>query len=451
MAADPRPLPELVSFLESLPEPHILCGRDFRIIAANAAYREVCAAGESVVGRTCYDVSHHYTVPCDRAGESCPLARSLQSGQRERVLHLHHTPAGEEYVNIELSPVRDGEGEIAWFVEKMEPLAVSRGVAANPALIGHSEAFRAMLELVSRVAPSDASVLLQGESGTGKELVAHTVHEASRRADHPFVVVDCSGLPETLFESELFGHERGAFTGATARKPGLVEAASGGTLFLDEIGDIPLGMQVKLLRLLETGTYRRVGSTELRRADIRLVSATHRPLQQMIAEGRFRQDLYYRINTFPITVPPLRDREGDLSLLVDSLLKRVAPQRSLSLTPAALRALLAYRFPGNVRELRNVLERASLMCDGEQVGVEHLPMELTASARGELPDEDVVPRLHPTFHRAAEEDALDLEEVQRQALMRAVRSHRGSRRDLARRLGISERTLYRRLRELGEG
>ena len=450
MPTDPRPLPELVSFLDTLPEPHILCGRDYRIIAANAAYREICGDGDSVVGRTCYDVSHHYTVPCDRAGESCPLARSLASGQRERVLHLHHTPGGEAYVNIELSPVRDGSGEIAWFVEKMEPLAVSRGVGADPSLIGQSESFRAMLELVARVAPSDASVLLQGESGTGKELVAHAVHEASRRADHPFVVVDCSGLPETLFESELFGHERGAFTGATSRKPGLVEAASGGTLFLDEIGDIPLGMQVKLLRLLETGTYRRVGSTELRRADIRLVSATHRGLQRMIAEGSFRQDLYFRINTFPITVPPLRERTGDLPLLVDSLLKRVARNRSLSLSPAAMRVLLAHRFPGNVRELRNVLERASLMCDGELIGVEHLPAELTAPTHAEPPALDTGPGPQPTSARAEEEGALDLGEVQRQALLRAVRSHRGSRRELARRLGISERTLYRRLREIGE-
>jgi two-component system response regulator HydG len=154
------------------------------------------------------------------------------------------------------------------------------------------------------------------------------------------------GLPDTLFESELFGHEKGAFTGAIARKEGLVEAASGGTLFLDELGDIPLTMQVKLLRLLETGTYRRVGSTELRRADVRLVSATHRPLKQMVAEGRFRQDLYYRVNAFPITVPPLRERREDLPLLVESLLASVAPGRRLTVTPAAMRALQAYPFPG---------------------------------------------------------------------------------------------------------
>ena len=447
MPHDSRPLPELVSFLETLPEPHILCDRNYRIIAANEAYRRSCADGASVVGRTCYEVSHRYSVPCDRAGESCPLARSLSSGQRERVLHLHHTPRGEEYVNIELSPVRDAGGEIAWFIEKMEPKHVARGVSDHRGLIGRSAAFQRMLELIARVAPSDASVLLQGESGTGKELLASAVHEASRRADRPFVVVDCSGLPETLFESEVFGHERGAFTGASARKPGLVEAASGGTLFLDEVGDIPLGMQVKLLRLLETGTYRRVGSTELRRADIRLVSATHRPLKRMIVEGGFRQDLYFRINTFPIRVPALREREGDLPLLIASLLERVAPNRRLALSAAALQALARYPFPGNVRELRNVLERASLMCDGETIGLEHLAEDLLYPEA----DLDLTEAGASDRESAIEPTApvLDLLEVQRQALLRAVRSHRGSRRELAARLGISERTLYRRLKELG--
>lgn len=429
-----RVLPELVSFLETLAEPHILCDREYRVIAANAAYRANFATGRSVVGRACYEVSHHYSVPCDQAGETCPLARSLKSGQRERVLHLHHTPRGEEYVNIELSPVRDGEGAIAWFIEKMEPMHVARGLSDHRGLVGRAPAFQSMLELVARAAPSDASILLQGESGTGKELVANAIHEASRRAERPFVAVDCSGLPETLFESEVFGHERGAFTGASARKPGLIEAASGGTLFLDEVGDIPLGMQVKLLRLLETGTYRRVGSTELRKADIRLVSATHRPLKDMVEQGQFRQDLYYRINTFPIRVPPLRDRITDLPMLVASLLERVAPKRPLSVTPAAMRVLAQYSFPGNVRELRNVLERASLMCDGESIGVEHLAEELSQEP------------LHAVIGVGAR--PLDLAGMERKALQALVEAHRGSRRELARKLGVSERTLYRKLKAL---
>jgi two-component system response regulator HydG len=444
MGDDPRPLPELVSFLETLPEAHLLCDRQYRVVAANAAYRRRFGAAQAVIGRSCHEVSHHSPVPCDQAGESCPLARSLASGQRERVLHLHYTPRGEEYVDIELSPVRDADGRIAWFVEKLVSRHDGRGAFEHAGLIGKAPAFRKMLELVARVAPSDASVLLQGESGTGKDVVANAIHRASRRADAPFVVVDCSGLPETLFESELFGHERGAFTGATHRKAGLVEVARGGTLFLDELGDIPLGMQVKLLRLLETGTYRRVGATELRKADVRLISATHQPLKAMVADGRFRQDLYYRINTFPIVVPALRERPGDIALLADSLLARIDARRALALSPEAMALLTAYPFPGNVRELRNVLERASLMCDGELIRPEHLPDEVrspdvTAGMAAVAVPGAGAPAAGPEGVRRAAE---------REAFRRAVDEHRGSRRELARKLGLSERTLYRKLREL---
>ncbi|MBS0353670.1 MAG: sigma-54-dependent Fis family transcriptional regulator [Proteobacteria bacterium] len=444
MSIGPHPLPELVSFLDTLPEPHILCDRNYRILAANGAYRAKCERPDDLIGRHCYEVSHHYPVPCDQAGESCPLARSLQSGQRERVVHLHHTAGGERYENIELSPVRDRGGEIAFFIEKLEPLPVARGVAADQGLIGRAPAFLAMLELVTRVAPSEASVLLQGESGTGKELAAQAIHEASRRADRPFVAVDCSGLTETLFESELFGHERGAFTGATTRKSGLVEVASGGTLFLDELGDIPLAMQVKLLRLLETGTYRRVGGTELIRADIRLVSATHRPLKALVEKGQFRQDLFYRVNAFPISLPPLRRRREDIPLLAEALLKRVAPERPLDIAADALDCLLAYDYPGNVRELRNILERASLLCDGDLLQLRHLPEELqfgeaggdAAMNAGSMMNHSTL----PAGRQAAPSDS---------QLRAALQGHRGSRKSLAAQLGMSERTLYRRIKELG--
>ncbi|MBL8487741.1 MAG: sigma 54-interacting transcriptional regulator [Rhodocyclaceae bacterium] len=422
------PPPELVSFIESLPEPHILCDGSYRILAANDAYRRSYGADGDFAGRTCYEVSHRFPVPCDQAGETCPLKQSLRSGQRERVLHLHHTPQGEAYVNIELSPLRDGRGRISWFVEKMEPLAVARGLSHAQGLVGRSPAFQRMLELVARVAPSEATVLLLGESGTGKELVARAIHDASRRADRPFVAVDCSGLPETLFESEIFGHERGAFTGATSRRAGLVEAARGGTLFLDEVGDIPLGMQVKLLRLLETGAFRSVGSVEPRQADVRLVSATHRDLRRMVAEGSFRQDLYFRLNTFPVELPALRARQADIPLLARSLLARVAPDRRLAIADEALAVLAGYAFPGNVRELRNILERATLFCDGDTLRPEHLPGDV----------------LQPRPWSPAGEPGATGDD----ALRAALAHHRGSRKALARALGLSERTLYRRLRVL---
>ena len=434
-----KPLPELTAFLEGLPEPHILFDAQYRILAANAAYRRQFSPERSVIGRRCYEVSHQFAVPCDQAGESCPLAQSKLSGQRERVLHLHHTRRGEEYVNIELSPLPGEDGQPAFYVEKMEALRVAHGQPAAQGLIGRSAPFQRMLGLVARVAPAPATVLLLGESGTGKELVARAIHEASPRAAKPLVAVDCSSLPETLFESELFGHERGAFTGAATAKGGLVEAASGGTLFLDEVGDIPLPMQVKLLRLLETGMYRRVGSTEPRHADIRVISATHRDLDRMIAEGRFREDLYYRLSTFPIQLPPLRERGGDLALLAAALLERVSAPRRLSLSPGAMQLLETQPFPGNVRELRNLLERTALLCDGNLIEAEHVQ---EAIATGRRPS---TPQPAPALSAGG-----DLRSAERATLRERLARHSGNRAQLAAELGISERSLYRKLKALAD-
>ncbi|MEO6353542.1 MAG: sigma-54-dependent Fis family transcriptional regulator [Burkholderiaceae bacterium] len=444
-----RPLPELMSYLEGLIEPHILFDRQYRIIAANAAYRHQFSPQASVIGRTCYEVSHHFSAPCDQSGESCPLARARDSGQRERVLHLHHTPQGEAYVNIELVPLRDAQGEQAYFIEKMEPLRIAQGQPAAQGLIGRAAVFQQMLELVARVGPSQANVLLLGESGTGKELAARAVHEASPRAGAPLVVVDCASLTETLFESELFGHDRGAFTGANAARSGLVESASGGTLFFDEVGDIPLPMQVKLLRLLESGTYRRVGSTELRRTDVRIVSATHRDLQSMVAAGVFREDLYYRLSTFPIRLPALRERADDIPLLATALLARVAPQRQLKLSRAALQRLSEHAFPGNVRELRNVLERAALLCDGSVIEPAHVERALGSDAR--LASRTALAAGLPARTAALapiDESGRSLREIAQYALRAQLQAHHGSRAELASKLGISERSLYRKLRTL---
>jgi DNA-binding NtrC family response regulator len=269
-------------------------------------------------------------------------------------------------------------------------------------------------------------------------------------------VVDCSSLPETLFESELFGHERGAFTGANTIKAGLVEAASGGTLFLDEVGDIPLPMQVKLLRLLESGTYRRVGSTELRHADIRVVSATHRDLDGMVAEGRFREDLYHRLSTFPIALPPLRERREDIALLTQALLARVAPKRTLSVSPQALALLAEQPFRGNVRELRNLLERTTLLCDGDRIEAEHVAQALNSGRRSAVLAPGAAPvtstaaphSATPAQHSAPEVAAPSLQALELAALRERVAAHTGSRAELAAALGISERSLYRKLKAL---
>jgi DNA-binding NtrC family response regulator len=423
----------MTQLLEALPEPKVLVGPDYRIAAVNEAYRRQFGVDDSVRGRFCYEVSHHYTTPCDQAGESCPLRDCLFSGEPRRVLHVHHTPAGPEHVEVEIAPVSSEEGGV-FFLETMRILRHARLDTKDRELVGFARPFLRMLELARRVSAKDASVLLLGESGTGKELVAHAIHDMSPYADAPFVAVDCSSLTETLFESELFGHERGAFTGALSRKIGLVEAAQGGTLFLDEVGDIPLPLQVKLLRLLETGTYRRVGGVEPLSANFRVIAATHRDLEAMVKAGTFRQDLYYRINVFPILLPALRQRLRDLPQLVEQLLTRLEPRRSVSLNKEALSLLATHDFPGNVRELRNLLERALVLADGNVLKPEHFPDLLGATQ---------TPRpLEMEFG-----EIIPLEQLERSYLEWTVATFPGDRQSLATKLGVSERTLYRKLKE----
>ncbi len=435
----PTPLPRLQHLLDAYKEPAVIIGLDYRILVANRCYREQYGDFASHSQPRCHEISHRFAQPCDQAGEVCPIKNCLSSGQAQRVLHVHYTSQGEEHVAVEALPIRDDRGEIRYFLEILHKSELHQQPAQEQRLIGNSPAFTRTLELIERVAPRETTVLLLGESGTGKELAAKAVHELSKRADGPFVPVDCSGLTESLFESELFGHEKGAFTGAQQRKLGLVEAARGGTLFLDEIGEIPLAQQVKLLRLLETASFRRVGSVEPLQADFRLVCATHRDLKRLVAEGRFRQDLYYRINAFPVPLPPLRERRDDIPQLCRALLRRVAPGRPLKLHPDTLHCLEHYDFPGNIRELRNILERASLLCDGDTLLPEHLPEECQLQR-----SEDTA--TSPSFQGRIK----PLKTIECEYLRWAATRHRGDKRSLARQLGLSERTLYRKLSELGE-
>lgn len=441
MPTPPELMQVLLSYLEHEAHPMIVLGPDYNILAANTAYqRQFGSVGQPHLGDKCYRVSHHYEVPCDQAGEHCPMKKALELKAPDRVLHIHHTPRGPEHVDVELRPILDARGEVVAYVERLTTVRSASAQASGEGLVGQVPAFNAALSAVQRVAPSMLPVLLLGESGTGKELFARAVHEASPRAAGPFVVVDCSGLTEALFESELFGYEKGAFTGAHARKPGLVETAKGGTLFLDEMGDVPLAMQVKLLRLIESGTFRRVGGLETHQSDFRLVVATHKPLQQMVADGRFRQDLYYRISAFPIDLPPLRNRVADIPLLVNSFLQRGGnAQQRMVVDPSAMARLQAHAWPGNIRELRNVLERARLFADDGVVRVEHLPPLLGHGSQ--LLAMGAAPPLTQLAGRRREiEDA---------AIRQLVATPRGTRKELAKQLGLSERTLYRRLKALG--
>ncbi|MDH4042722.1 MAG: sigma-54-dependent Fis family transcriptional regulator, partial [Gammaproteobacteria bacterium] len=358
--------PTIARMLDTYEHPAILVTPDYQILATNDLYREAFGLiPRDGAPARCYRVSHNFDRPCDQAGEDCPLAAAASSGRRERVLHIHQTPRGEEHVDVEMLPILGEDGALQYFVELLKPVSIAGAGAGDQAMVGSSPAFNQMLSLISRVAPTNAAVLLQGESGTGKELAARALHQASLRSSRALVTLECAGLSETLFESELFGHVKGAFTGANYTRQGLAEAAHGGTLFLDEIGDVPLSLQVKLLRLIETGTYRPVGSTQVRQADFRLVCATHRNLERMVEEGAFRQDLYYRINVFPIHLPSLAERAEDLPLLARAILRDSQGQggKVFHLTESALALLKAHQYRGNIRELRNILSRAMVMAN----------------------------------------------------------------------------------------
>ena len=272
-------------------------------------------------------------------------------------------------------------------------------------IVGRSELIMTAQQMMNKIAPSDATVLITGESGTGKELVARAIHARSFRSDREFIPVDCGALCAQIMESELFGHVRGAFTGALAEKPGLVESARGGTLFLDEIGNLDASPQQKILRFLECGEYRPLGGVTLRRSDARIISATNRDLRQDVRDGRFREDLFYRLNHFHISLPPLRERKGDILLLIDHFLDKVAKKIGLphpEIGPTTMEALMSYTWPGNIRELAHTIEHMALMAEGPCLGYQDLPEDV----RNEVPcdgDRDQVTR----HYREARKQTLD--------------------------------------------
>lgn len=299
-------------------------------------------------------------------------------------------------------------------------------------IIGASPEIERVKQLIEKTAGTDVTVLVRGETGAGKELVARAIHHNSMRRDHPLVTVNCAALQETLLESELFGHERGAFTGAVQAKKGLVEVAEGGTLFIDEIAEMPPQMQAKLLRVLEDGHYRKVGGTQEYNADIRVIAATNKPLEDEIVVGRFREDLFYRLNVVPIVLPLLRERPGDIPLLIDHFLStRFVGRTRFKVSPEAMRLLMTYAWPGNVRELANVIERAQILADGDMIRPDDLPENLHgASAAAEINGDDA---------------PFNLDTLERRTVMAALQHLRGNKVNTAKALGISRRALYRLL------
>jgi DNA-binding NtrC family response regulator len=316
-------------------------------------------------------------------------------------------------------------------------------------IVGQSSQMRRVAELVEKVAPSRATIIIQGESGTGKEVIAQAIHRQSDRALKPFMAINCAAIPEALLESELFGHEAGAFTDAKGRKKGLFEVADGGTLFLDEISGMRLEMQAKLLRVLETNVLRRVGGTQDIKVDLRIISATNRDLKGMIREGGFREDLFYRLSVVVIDVPPLRERAKDIDLFVVAFLAEFSEamgKKVRGVSEEALRYLRAYPWPGNVRELRNVMERAVILCDGEEIEPAHLPAEIVESGRAARP-------VMASLEVPLGEEGIDLkgtmEAFERRMIEEALRRSGGNQSQAARLLGISRDMLRYSLQKYG--
>ncbi len=420
--------------------PAILVTADYEILATNKRYEEAFGAIDFGRSNHCFQISHGYKVPCDQAGEDCPLGAAKASGHKERVLHIHQTPRGPEHVDVEMVPIHDNDGELIYFVELLQPVPLASGVGSDQEMVGESEQFKKMLAKISRVGDSNASVLLLGESGTGKELAARAIHMASARADKALVTLECAGLTDALFESELFGHIKGAFTGALNNKKGLVELADGGTLFLDEVGDIPLSMQVKLLRLIETGTFRPLGSSEVRSSDFRLICATHKNLFEMVESGEFRNDLFYRINVFPILLPSLAERRSDIPLLAKSLLSKIDKKGKHKLTASAVQKLQTLDYRGNIRELRNLISRALVLTDTNVIDeqVIELALEDAPGRRNTLPAQAI-------SSNNGEAEWVDLKTHEQCYLDSVLAACDGDKERAADILGISTRSLYRKL------
>ena len=432
---------ELQSLIDVQENPFVLIDANYQIVAANQAYSMAYGLTPvQAVGRFCHEVSHHSNVPCHQNGEHCPHQQVFATGQPCQAVHIHFDAMNRpERVRLKGYPVKSADGTL-YLGETVFPLDCSEGMDCDDMrMIGRSPAFLNCVDNLTSAAESEASVLLYGESGVGKELAAQYVHKRSTRNGKAFLAVDCAAITESLFESELFGHERGAFTGCIGRKQGLFELADGGTLFLDEIGEVPLVMQAKLLRVLETGEFRRVGGRDVLKADVRIISATNRNLLEMVDLGRFRLDLYYRISGIDINLPPLRERRTDIPALAEAILSRsVNAGMRYRLTASAIAQLQAYNYPGNIRELRNILLKAAALSANGVIDAEHI-----------LVRESLVPQVKVTSdvasHASVGEISPSMTQVEVQYIADLLAQHNGHRRTVADILGISERTLYRKL------
>ena len=430
------------AIMESLADGVFTVDRDWTVTFFNRAAGEIIGiAPEAAVGRKCWDVFHSSI--CDGA---CALKQCIATGDSLSNTSIFIVrPDGEKIpISISASPLRDASGHIVGGVETFRDISELQrmrkelqGIATLDDIVTKSRRLARMLEMLPKIAASGSTVLILGESGTGKELFARAIHIQSPRKGGPFVAVNCGAIPGELLESELFGHAKGAFTDAKTARKGRFASARGGTIFLDEIGDMPLALQVKLLRVLQEKVFEPLGSDAPQTADVRVVAATNRDLEAMVAEGAFRRDLFYRLGVVRLVLPPLRERPEDVALLTDHFIAGLNAVQGKTVSgagPEVMRLLVRHDFPGNVRELQNILDYAFILCPGGQIGLEHLPDYLHPAAPPPGGDQ---PPAAPTMRAA-----------KHAAAMAALTRHQGRRMAACRELGITKDTL-RRILEAG--
>jgi PAS domain S-box-containing protein len=438
-SAGPPPA-SLGGILDSISEGVFSVDDEWRVTSLNRAAEQLLGITRSeALGRPCREI-----FKSDLCQDECPVRYTRETGLSVRNHPARFTDARGRRIPVSISTnlLRDSRGAIVGAVESFRDLSVEEALRKEIRdkytfhdIVSKSPKMRQLFEVLPTIARTDSTVLIEGETGTGKELLARAVHELSHRRNHPMVIVNCGAVPDTLLESELFGYKAGAFTGARADKPGKISRAHRGTLFLDEVGEMSAALQVRLLRVLQDGVFEPLGSVDSVEANVRFIAATHHDLSRDVAEGSFREDLFYRLNVIPVRLPPLRERKADIPLLVDHFLSRFSASfgREISgVSPGVLQLLASHDYPGNIRELETALEHACVMCAGGTVELEHLP----ASWRERTA-------------RRAEGLSAEISEHEAQLIRDALRRHGWHREAAARELGIDKATLFKKIRKLG--
>lgn len=430
--------------LNSIVEGAIAGGADRKIYFLNKAGQEILGYPlEEIVDQPCSMIC--VGLECDR---ECPLLLAGRSGQAINFEMKFRTKDGRIIpVSVNLGVMRDSDGNVIGGVGIFRDVSIIKDISKNlgldfslKQLIGKSEAIADLRQLILEVAPTNVSVLIRGESGTGKELVANIIHYNSLRRDRVLIKVNCAALSENLLESELFGHVKGAFTGALSDRKGRFELADGGTIFLDEIGDISPKLQVKLLRVLQEGEFERVGSSKTLKVNVRIITATNRNLDDMIKSNRFRLDLYYRLNVFPINIPPLRERKEDIPLLISYFINKLRSEMGKDITGVSKEAmdfLMDYNYPGNIRELENILEHAFVRCQGQTILPSHLPFD------------DTCVMVKKILKDISKKSGSIMESMEKELILEAIKQTNYHLNKAAAVLGMGRATLWRKMKKYG--